>query len=190
MRPRLSSKVKAELFRLLFGVHDEPLHLRELARQSGLAVGTVRQELDRLTRLGVVQSEADGNRICYRANQEHPLYPGISSLVLKTMGVVDVLRETLRDTPVLVAFIYGTTARKPGLLARELDLMVIGSIRKRDVEKRLGAGAQAVDRTINFYLRTAEQFKWQKKGRDPFLSKALAGPRLFLVGDGRSLSEL
>ena len=57
----LSSKVKAELFRLLFGVPAERLHLRELARQSGLAVGTVRQELDRLARLGVVQSEADGN---------------------------------------------------------------------------------------------------------------------------------
>ena len=40
----LSSKVKAELFRLLFGVRNERLHLRELARQSGLAVGTVRQE--------------------------------------------------------------------------------------------------------------------------------------------------
>ena len=58
----LSSKVKAELFRLLFGLRAERLHLRELARQSGLAVGTVRQELIRLARLGVVQSEADGNR--------------------------------------------------------------------------------------------------------------------------------
>jgi hypothetical protein len=146
--------------------------------------------LDRLTRLGVVQSEADGNRTYYRANQEHPLYPGISSLVLKTVGVVDVLRETLRDTPVRVAFIYGASARKPELLPRELDLMVIGGIGKRDLEKRLGAGAQAVDRTIHFALRTVEQFKWQKKERDPFLSKALSGPRLFLVGDDRTLSEL
>ena len=31
----LSSKVKEEGFRLLFGVRDERLHLRELARQSG-----------------------------------------------------------------------------------------------------------------------------------------------------------
>jgi len=57
----LSSKVKAELFRLLFGARAERLHLRELARQSGLAIGTVRQQLDRLARLGVVQSAADGN---------------------------------------------------------------------------------------------------------------------------------
>jgi predicted transcriptional regulator len=59
----LSSKVKVELFRLPFGVRAGRLHLREPARQSGLAVGTVRQELDRLARLGVVQSEADGKGI-------------------------------------------------------------------------------------------------------------------------------
>jgi hypothetical protein len=150
----------------------------------------VRQELDRLTRLGVVQSEADGNRTYYRANQEHPLYPGISSLVLKTVDVVDVLRETLRDTPVRVAFIYGSAAGSLEQLARELDLMVIGSIGKRELEKRLAAGAHTVDRRINFYLRTVEQFKWQKREHDQCLSTALAEPRLFIIGDDRSLSEL
>lgn len=44
----LSSRVKAEIFRLLFGLSGKELHLRELERQSGLAVGTVRQELQRL----------------------------------------------------------------------------------------------------------------------------------------------
>lgn len=52
----LSSKVKAELFRLLFGLDGKPLHVRELERRSGLAVATVRQELDRLTKLGLVES--------------------------------------------------------------------------------------------------------------------------------------
>ena len=33
----LSLKAKAEMFRLLFGVRDERLHLRELARQSGFS---------------------------------------------------------------------------------------------------------------------------------------------------------
>jgi len=186
----LSSKVKAELFRLLFGARAERLHLRELARQSGLAIGTVRQELDRLARLGVVQSEADGNRTYYRANQQHPLYPGISSLVLQTVGVVDAFRETLRDTPVRVAFIYCSKAGSPADVAKDLDLLVIGSIGKRDLEKRLTAGAHTVDRGINFYLLTVEQFKLQKKQRDQILSTMLAAPRLFIIGDDPALSEL
>ena len=53
----LSSKVKAEVLRLLFGVRDERLHLRELARRAGLAVGTMRQELNRLIRLFIIGDE-------------------------------------------------------------------------------------------------------------------------------------
>jgi DNA-binding transcriptional ArsR family regulator len=65
----LSSRVKAEIFRLLFGLSPKELHLRELERQSGLAVGTVRQELQRLVRLDLVAARRDGNRLYYRANE-------------------------------------------------------------------------------------------------------------------------
>jgi DNA-binding transcriptional ArsR family regulator len=186
----LSSKVKAEMFRLLFGVRDERLHLRELARQSGLAVGTVRQELNRLTRLGVVESETSGNRTYYRANQAHPLYSGISGLVLKPVGEVESLRDTLRETPVRVPFIYGPAAGHRELLARELDLMVIGWIAKRRLAALLTTWAEAAGRGMRFYLRTVEQFRRQRRAHAPFLSRVLAGPRLFIVGDEQGLAEL
>lgn len=186
----LSSKVKAEVFRLLFGVRDDRLHLRELARQSGLAVGTVRQELSRLKRLGVVEAEVDGNRTCYRANEMHPLFPGINSLVRQTVGVVDVLRDSLRNAPVCVAFIYGSAAGRPEQLEREFDVMVIGSIAKRQLERRLADGACTAGRRINFYLRNVEQFRRQKREHERALSTVLAAPRLFITGDERSLGEL
>jgi DNA-binding HxlR family transcriptional regulator len=49
----LSSRVKAETFRLLFGIPGRELHVREIERQSGLADATLRQELKRLSRLGL-----------------------------------------------------------------------------------------------------------------------------------------
>jgi hypothetical protein len=61
---------------------------------------------------------------------------------------------------------------------------------KRELEKRLADGAYTVDRRIKFAWRTVQRFNWQKREHDPFLSTVLAGPRLFLIGDGRSLSEL
>ena len=67
----LSSRVKAEVFRLLFGAADGELHVREVEHKSGLADATVRQELKRLTRLGVVEPRRDGNRSYYHANSAH-----------------------------------------------------------------------------------------------------------------------
>jgi DNA-binding transcriptional ArsR family regulator len=68
----VSSRVKAELLRLLFGLRQPELHLRELTRQSGLSLGTVQQELRRLTRVGIVVARKDGNRVYYRANPSIP----------------------------------------------------------------------------------------------------------------------
>jgi DNA-binding transcriptional ArsR family regulator len=80
----LSSRVKAQIFRLLFGTLDQELHVREIERQSGLTIATVRQELKRLAGFGIVQARKDGNRVYYRANQQHLLYLEIHNLVLKT----------------------------------------------------------------------------------------------------------
>lgn len=109
----LSSRVKAEIFRLLFGLGPAELHVREIGRQSGLTEATVRQELRRLTRLGLVEVRRDGNRAYYRANSVHPLYPDIRNPVLKTAGLVDVLREALMDKRVRLAYVVGSAGLRP-----------------------------------------------------------------------------
>jgi len=91
----VSSRVKAELLRLLFGLGRPEVHLRELARQSGLALATVQQELRRLTRTGLVTARRDGNRVYYQANEKHPLYPDLRNVVLKTNGLINVLQQAL-----------------------------------------------------------------------------------------------
>ena len=95
----LSSKIRAEIFRMLFGVNGGELHMREIERRSGLAIGTIQQELKKLLRLDLIKKRKDGNRLYYEANQEHPLYPDIRNLVLKTVGLVDCFREALKANP-------------------------------------------------------------------------------------------
>lgn len=70
----LSSKIRAEIFRNLFGIGGLSLHLREIVRHTGFAVGTVQQEIKKLLRLNIITSIKDGNRIYYKANKDHPLY--------------------------------------------------------------------------------------------------------------------
>jgi len=41
----LSSRVRAEIFRLLFGLDEKELHLREIERQAALSLSTIRQDL-------------------------------------------------------------------------------------------------------------------------------------------------
>jgi predicted nucleotidyltransferase len=186
----LSSRVKAEIFRLLFGLSARELHLRELGRQSGLAVGTVRQELQRLVRLELVTVRRDGNRVYFRANQEHPLYPEIHSLVLKTAGLVDVLREALGREEILLAFVFGSLARAEERAESDVDLMVIGPIALRQVSRRLAAVSAQLGRVVNPHVMTAEEFRRRKAKRDHFLTRVLESPQIFVIGGNGDLEAM
>lgn len=187
----LSSKVKAQVFRLLFGLHGQPLHLRELGRRSGLAISTVRQELDRLTKLGLVESRVDGNRRYYTAREDHPLYPEIRGLVLKTSGLADILREALeKEKSVRVAVVFGSIAQGREQAHSDIDLLVIGAITLRQLTKLLSGMGGKVGREINPHIFTPAEFRRRKRAGDHFLKTVLSEPRMFIIGDEHELGTL
>lgn len=186
----VSSRARAEVFRLLFGLSDSPLHLRELQRRAGLSLGTMQQELQKLTRLGLLTSRVDGNRLCYQANRGHPLYPEIHRLVLKTAGLADVLRRALTDPRIDWAFVFGSFARGEETPGSDVDLMVIGDLGLRAVTSLLSGVPDQIGREINPHvLRRAEVAK-RKAAGDAFLTRVMAGPKISVVGDPREFEEL
>lgn len=187
----LSSKVKAEVFRLLFGLNGQPLHLRELERQSGLAVATVRQELDRLARLGLVEPRVDGNRRYYTAREDHPLYPEIRGLVLKTTGLADWLRDALkRERGIRVAFVFGSFAQGREQAQSDIDLLIIGTVTLRQLSKLLSGVSEKIGREINPKVFTPEEFEKRRRSGDHFLKNVLSEPRIFIIGDEHELGTV
>ena len=186
----LSSRSRAEILRLLFGTDGRELHVRELERQSGLADATIRQELKKLTRLGVIVGRQDGNRTYYRANVESPLYPDIRNLVRKTSGLTDALREALGESGIQIAFVFGSVASGAEKAGSDVDLMVIGAISLRQLSKRLSGLATKLGREINPHALTPAEFARRVNGREHFINSVLETPRLFVIGSEDELSRL
>ena len=187
----LSSRVKAEIFRLLYGHPDRELHLREIERRSGLSVSGVRQELKRLTRLGLVEPRKDGNRVYYRAASRHPLFPDLRNLVLKTAGLVDVLRDALKPLKIQVAFVFGSIAGESERAHSDVDLLVVGEASLRDLSDRLGADLTAtLGREVNPVALSLGEFVRRRKNDDHFLTTVLKAPKLFVIGDEDELERM
>lgn len=185
------SRGRAEIFRLLFGPPSGELHVRELERRTGLSDATVRQELKKLSRLGVVEARRDGNRTCYRANGTYPLYPDIRNLVLKTSGLTDVLREALDGVGgVELAFIFGSIASDTAKPHSDIDLMVIVTIGLCQLSKRLSGPEAKIGREVNPHVLTPEEFTRRASEGDYFITTVLKGPRLFVVGSEEELRRL
>jgi predicted nucleotidyltransferase len=186
----VSSRVKAQVLRILFGTTPTELHLRELVRRSGLSIGTVQQELRRLTRIGVVLARRDGNRLYYRSNPDHPLFPELRSLVLKTDGLVGVLEQALADEEVQLAFVFGSVASGEAKAESDVDLMIVGSVGLRRVTQLLSGVADRVGREINPQVLTPGEFQARKRRKDHFLSSVLETPKLFVKGNEHDLEAM
>jgi len=187
----LSSKVRAEVFRLLFGLNDNALHVREIGRRSGFAVGTVQTEMKKLHKLDLVLKRRDGNRLYYRANQQHPIFSEIQALVIKTVGLLDVLKGALADEKAIrVSFVFGSIVGGSEKAGSDIDIMVIGDLGLRSLTRLLHGLTEKLGREINPYVLTPEEFNIRKSQNDHFLSQVLKDSKLFIIGDEDDLKTM
>ena len=186
----LSSKIRAEIFRLLFGTNDKALHMRDIERRSGFVIGTIQGELKNLSKLDLVLKEIDGNRTYYRANKNHPLYNDIHNLVLKTTGLVDVLRNALETQKIKLAFVFGSFAKGEESADSDIDLMVIGNLGLRDITRLLSDTQEKIFREINPHVYSLKEFIKKYKENDHFVSQVAEGTKIFIIGSEDELKAM
>ena len=186
----LSSRTRAEIFRLLFGIADEELHVRELQRRSGLNDSTIRQELRKLVRLDLVKGRKDSNRVYYTANRSNPLYPELRSLVLKTIGLVDILRAVLQDDRIQMAFVFGSIAEGKETADSDVDLFIIGNLGLRTVSKLLSGPSRKIGREINPHVMIAKEFRNRIETGEHFISSVIESQKLFIIGNENDLKTM
>lgn len=186
----LFPQVRAEVLRLLFADDTRELHLRELTRQSGLSLGTLQTEVEKLRAADLLLSRRDGNRLYFRANAAHPLFADLRQLVLKTAGLREVLADALRDVPgIELAFVFGSLAAGTGKAGSDVDLLVIGDAGLRALAPRLRPAAERLGREINPVTMTAAEFI-RDRTKKPFLRDVLAKDKLFVKGNSDELARL
>lgn len=185
-----SSKTRAEFFRILFGLDSVELHLREIARQSGLTIGTIRQEAEKLKRLSLILKRKDGNRAYYRANKKHPLYDLINKMVLRTFGVIGVLEQELKDFDLEFAFIFGSVASGKNRLESDVDLFLIGNTSLRAVSSTVSQASLKIGKEINVHVMKPEEFRRRKLDGEHFVTRVLETPILMIMGNEDELRSM
>lgn len=187
----LFPKGRARSLKLLFASPNTELHLRELTRRSGLSLGTVQEELEKLRAADLVLSRRDGNRLYYRANSSHPIFPDLRQLVLKTAALGDVLADALRGIKeVDLAFVFGSLAGESGNASSDVDLMVIGNAGLRAVAPALRKASEKIGREINPHTYTTADWRKKRRVRNGFLKNVMENEKLFVKGSVDELARL
>jgi len=167
------------------------VHLRELARLTGASAGTLKKELDALLNAGLLKSRKMGNQSQFSANSEHPVFPELSGLILKTTGLHEVLVSALQPLEGLieVAFIFGSIARSVEGVQSDVDVMVIGNATFGEVVNALYDAQGKISREINPKVMTRVEWQSKVKDQNTFVKELLDKPKLFVVGTQDDLSK-
>ena len=187
----LSSRIRAAIFRLLFGSDSLELYMRDLERRSGFSIGAIQAELKKLLRLELLKKRKDGNRIYFQANRQHPLYSDIRNLVLKTDGLVDAIKNALIcSDDIKYAFIFGSFARNEETASSDIDLMVVGNLGLRQLAGMLSSIAGNLNREINPHCMSENEFIQRKNSGDPFIDRIFEEAKIFMIGDKNDFESM
>jgi predicted nucleotidyltransferase len=187
----LFPKARAEILRLLFDDPSKELHLRDVARLAGLTPAALQREASTLAKQEILSVRRDGNRVYYRANTAHPLFPDLQGIVTKTTGIAPALHAALASIEgVDLALIFGSTASGTARAGSDVDLLVIGKAGLRKISPALRGIAQNLGREINPISLTPAEWRIRVARGDALVARILAEPKLWLKGDPDALAAM
>jgi DNA-binding transcriptional ArsR family regulator len=144
-------------------------YLRQLADEFGESTNSVRVELNRLTEAGILESEADGNVINYKAKESHPLFPEIRSIVSKMTGLDSIIEWVIQRLGDLdFAYIIGDYAK--GKDSGVIDVILVGKVDKLYLTELIEKAEDLVQRKIRYLvMNQVELENYKQKNEEPIL---------------------
>lgn len=189
----LFPKVRQQVLGILYSQPDRRFYSNEIIRITGSGRGAVQRELERLTAVGLTVVEEVGRQKMFKANSDSPLFSELRSIILKTSGMADVIKQAL--IPVIddiqIAFIYGSVAKQEDTATSDIDLMLISDgLSYAEIFPLLEPCQSQLGRKINPTFYFAKEWSQKRDKQNNFVKKVLDQPKIFLIGTEDELKQL
>ena len=148
----ITSKTRLRLLIKFFISQANKAHLNGLANEFGESTNSIRKELNNLFGAGYLLKSKSNNKIEYNVNPNHPLYETMRKVVMKHLGLEDIVETVLEKMGTIEKIILvGDYAKgidsgkiEVILTGRDLDMDYISNIENK-IEK-------LINRKVTFYL--------------------------------------
>jgi DNA-binding transcriptional ArsR family regulator len=154
----ISSKTRIKLLIRFFFNPKTRSYLRELAKEFNMSTNSVREELNQLTKTGLLTSQKSGRQVFYKANPEHPLFAELKSMVGKVMGidqVIDGIVTRLGDLEKAYLIDDYAEGKDTGII----DLLLVGNIDRYHLNDLSRKTERYIKRKIRSLVLNRNEFK-------------------------------
>ena len=148
----ITSKTRLRLLIKFFISQANKGYLNGLATEMGESTNAIRKELNHLQGAGYLDKIKVDNKVEYKANTKHPLFQVLRKVVLKHLGLEDIVETVLdRMGNVREIILVGDYAKgndtgliEVFLIGKDLNMNYINQLEEK-IEKLIG-------RKVSFYL--------------------------------------
>jgi predicted nucleotidyltransferase len=182
----LFSRVRQRVLAVLFGNPSRSFYANEVIALAESGTGAVQRELATLSKAGLLTVRRQGNQKHYQANADAPVFTELRGLVLKTMGLADVLRAALAPlaAQITMAFVYGSVAQQQDTAASDVDVLIVSEdLGYADVFSALESASITLGRKINPTLYTQAEIAKRISNDNAFVTRVLRQPKIWLIGN-------
>ena len=154
----ITSKTRLRLMLKFFISQANRGYLNGLATEMNESTNAIRKELNHLHGAGYLEKVKIDNKVEYRANINHPLFDVLRKVVLKHLGLEDIVETVLeRMGEVKQIILIGDYAK--GIDSGKIEVFLIGQKLNMDYITQLEEKIEKlIKRRVNFYLASKFNF--------------------------------
>ena len=155
----ITSKTRLRLLIKFFVSQANRGYLNGLATELGESTNAIRKELNHLHESGYLQKEKSNNKIQYKANTKHPMYSVLQKVVLKHLGLEDIVEFVLEQIGnVEQIILIGDYAK--GIDSGKIEIIIVGQDLNTSYVKNLENKIEKlINRKVAFYLSAIHRIK-------------------------------
>ncbi|MFH1610796.1 MAG: hypothetical protein ABIA91_02795 [Patescibacteria group bacterium] len=186
------SRARTNLLKL-FLLNQEEFFVREISRETGEKLNSVRRELENLEKLGLIQvvekkveldeegkKKKTEKRKFYKVNQNFVLYDDLRSLFLKSKLLIErTLAQKLTELgKVKLLVLSGFFVDDSDALT---DILIVGQVNKTKLKTLITKISNQVDNEVRYTCMTTQEFNYRNGITDKFLFEVLEGKKIVVV---------
>lgn len=176
------SEIRKKIILLLIYNPEDSFYINQIARLVKTSAGNVQRELKKLEESGLLSKEKKGNSLYFKINTANPLFNDFKNIVDKTIGIKDILGETLKKAKNIdFAFLFGSYVKGDFGSDSDIDLYVIGDIDEKELHQLIKKAEEKIYREINYHLSKREEF--QEKMKESFFHKEVLKNFIVIIGN-------
>lgn len=186
------SKTRVLLLRLFLNNPENFFYIRELTRNLGIHLNSVRRELNNLEKIGIISSytkkdlekevekKLKDNKKYYKLNNDFVFTDELKALLIKAQlileqSLVEKVERIGRISYFLLSGIFVGRDKAP------VDLLVVGSVNRRRLLRLIHNFEKELGKTINYTVLSKTDFQYRRDITDKFLYDLLEGKKLVVI---------